>query len=387
VVLHYVPSELRVAPAALWPRALLRGVVALDHLLLPSRAPDEPFSPPRQGADVWACEWCGCREHETHHKANGPSGQKTLCSACSARYRSGHNGMPTQVGSAPNGVLRPGSTRGCLHMRMRACGRACTRVRVVSVCPLASAPQNDKGEYVCDACQKTFSSMGALGGHRRFCDGGTWRCGWCHCTSDECQNKSVGPDGPATLCSSCSQRFRAGHTGPPPRNEDGKYVCEDCGRTFDQISGLGSHRARCDGGVWRCEWCKSRYEDTSGKVHTSPTSPSAHALRHCASKSAAAAPPSGRPRPYPARCHTGRVAWPTCPPRRALAGPGPQRRQDALLGLLGSLPRRRDGAAAQERRGQVRVRPVRAHLRDDLRPRLAPQPVRRWRVAVRVVQR
>ena len=173
-----------------------------------------------EGQEVWQCEWCQCRESETHHKANGPSGAKTLCSACSARYRAGHNGLPTQ---------------------------------------------NDKGEWICDKCLRGFPTMSSLGGHKRFCDGGIWQCAWCHCKADECQNKSLGPDGPATLCSACSQRFRSGHTGPPAQDVNGKFVCEDCGRTFDNISGLGSHRARCDGGVWRCGWCSCKYEETTGK--------------------------------------------------------------------------------------------------------------------------
>ena len=171
-------------------------------------------------AAAWACEWCGCSEGETNHKATGPSGAKTLCSACSQRYRHGADGMPTQ---------------------------------------------NDKGEYLCATCHRCFTTMSALGAHRRFCDGGTWRCGWCECKAGECGGKGPGPDGAMTLCTACSARYRAGHTGPPPRNEEGKYVCERCERTFDTIPGLGSHRKRCDGGAWRCSWCECKAEDTSGK--------------------------------------------------------------------------------------------------------------------------
>ena len=126
--------------------------------------------------------------------------------------------------------------------------------------------QNDKGEYACDFCGRGFPSISSLGGHRRFCDGGMWRCAWCHLSGQECGNKSIGPDGPATLCTSCSQRWKSGHSGPPPKDETGRFVCEECARTFDTISGLGSHRARCDGGVWRCEWCNADYASTTGKV-------------------------------------------------------------------------------------------------------------------------
>ena len=169
---------------------------------------------------AWMCEWCNCTEAETPHKASGPNGKNTLCSACSQRYRHGADGMPDQ---------------------------------------------NEKGEWVCGGCSRGFPSMSALGGHRRFCDGGAWRCTWCEVKHADSNGKGPGPDGPMTLCSACSGRFRAGHTGPPARNEEGKYVCEDCLRTFDTISGLGSHRRRCDGGVWRCGWCQCRYEETSGK--------------------------------------------------------------------------------------------------------------------------
>ena len=82
----------------------------------------------------WACEWCSCNEHETNHKASGPSGPKTLCAACGQRYRHGAEGMPQQ---------------------------------------------NAAGEWLCPNCNRPFPTMGALGGHRRFCDGGVWRCQVC----------------------------------------------------------------------------------------------------------------------------------------------------------------------------------------------------------------
>jgi hypothetical protein len=167
----------------------------------------------------WACEWCGCCEGETPHKASGPNGARTLCSACGQRWRHGHDSMPKQ---------------------------------------------NDKGEWVCASCQRGFPSISALGGHRRFCEP-DWRCGWCECKYEDSSGKGPGPAGNHTLCSACSGRYRAGHSGPPPRNEDGKYVCDKCGRTFESIPGLGSHRKRCDGGTWRCAWCTCKSEETSGK--------------------------------------------------------------------------------------------------------------------------
>ena len=168
----------------------------------------------------WACEWCRCSESETSQKSSGPNGIKTLCSACGQRYRHGANGMPAQ---------------------------------------------NERGEWLCSGCGRGFPSMTALGGHRRHCDGGVWRCDWCDCRQEESTGKGPGPAGAMTLCSACSARFRAGHTGPPARNDDGKYVCERCERTFETISGLGSHRKRCDGGSWRCAWCECSKDDCSGK--------------------------------------------------------------------------------------------------------------------------
>ena len=169
---------------------------------------------------AWSCEWCACTEAETSHKASGPNGARTLCSACGQRWRHGAEGMPTQ---------------------------------------------NRKGEWLCDKCQRAFPTMAALGGHRRFCDGGVWRCGWCECKYADANGKGPGPEGAQTLCSACSGRWRAGHSGPPPRTADGRYVCEKCSKPFDTIPGLGSHRKRCDGGNWRCGWCNCTKGETSGK--------------------------------------------------------------------------------------------------------------------------
>ena len=169
---------------------------------------------------AWTCEWCACTEAETNNKASGPNGQRTLCSACGQRYRHGMNAMPTQ---------------------------------------------NEKGEWVCAQCQRCFQTISAIGSHRRFCDGGAWRCSWCDCKYEDSNGKGPGPDGAMTLCSACAGRHRTGQTGPPPRNEEGKYICEKCERVFDSIPGLGSHRRRCDGGAWQCGWCSCSKQETSGK--------------------------------------------------------------------------------------------------------------------------
>jgi hypothetical protein len=128
-----------------------------------------------------------------------------------------------------------------------------------------SVRPNAEGAWLCATCPATYENRPELFGHVRFCDGGTWRCTWCHCSGQECGNKSTGPDGPATLCTSCSQRWKSGHSGPPPKDDTGRFVCDNCSRAFENISGLGSHRSRCDGGVWRCEWCNADYASSSGK--------------------------------------------------------------------------------------------------------------------------
>ena len=171
-------------------------------------------------AAAWACDWCSCSEAETFHKANGPNGPKTLCSTCGQRYRHGADSMPLQT---------------------------------------------DTGEYLCATCHRGFPSMKHLGGHRRFCDGGVWRCQWCECKWEDSGGKGPGPAGAMTLCSACSQRYKSGHAGPPPKNEAGLYVCDKCERAFESIMGLGSHRKRCDGGQWRCQWCECKADEASGK--------------------------------------------------------------------------------------------------------------------------
>jgi hypothetical protein len=176
------------------------------------------FCPGRDAA--WACEWCKCGDADTHHRAVGPNGAKTLCVNCSNRFRKGAESAPQQ---------------------------------------------NEAGDWVCTRCSRAFPSKTALSGHKRFCDGGAWRCKWCMCSAEDCSGKGPGPDGPGTLCAPCSCRFRGGQTGPPQRNDDGKYVCEKCGRLFDTIPGLGSHSRRCDGGAWRCGWCACSIDETSGK--------------------------------------------------------------------------------------------------------------------------
>ena len=169
---------------------------------------------------LWRCGWCVCSIEETSGKSPGPQGPGTLCSTCSSRWKSGHTGPPER---------------------------------------------NEDGRYPCDKCERTFETFAALGVHSRNCDGGNWRCNWCKCSAQETSGKSPGPDGPRTLCGACASRYRAGATGPPVKDADGKYPCERCGRQFDTIPSLGGHNRFCDGGNWRCGWCDCKRDECSGK--------------------------------------------------------------------------------------------------------------------------
>lgn len=69
--------------------------------------------------------------------------------------------------------------------------------------------------FPCPSCgREDIPSQASLSGHRRFCDGGKWECGWCGCKASEAGGKNPGPKGPSTLCSACGGRFRGGATGP-----------------------------------------------------------------------------------------------------------------------------------------------------------------------------
>ena len=244
----------------------------------------------------WECEWCACKETETPSKSTGPNGPKTLCNACGSRFRAGHMSMP-QKNEAGKYLCpdcgRPFATIGALGGHRRFCDSGNWRCKWCeckadecsgkgpgpegpkTLCSACSSRfrnghtgptlPNEEGKYVCDLCARQFETIGALGGHRRFCDSGNWRCKWCECKADECSGKGPGPEGPKTLCSACSSRFRNGHTGPTLPNEEGKYVCDLCARQFETIGALGGHRRFCDSGNWRCKWCECKADECSGK--------------------------------------------------------------------------------------------------------------------------
>ena len=53
---------------------------------------------------------------------------------------------------------------------------------------------------------------------------------------------------PTDLSFVFSLSYRHGQQGPPPKDEaTGKVMCDKCGRLFDTMGGLGSHRRHCIG--------------------------------------------------------------------------------------------------------------------------------------------
>ena len=246
---------------------------------------------------VWKCEWCKCSYDEASGRSPGPNGPGTLCAACSSRHRSGHTGPPKRdaegnflceaCGAKFETIRGLGShRRGCTGgtWRCKWCdadetkttGKAPGPDGAKTLCSTCGSrfraghtkavEQNAEGKYACDRCSKSFDSVVALGGHKRFCDGGKWNCNWCNANSLEASSKSPGPDGPKTLCQACSARWRSGHTSAPEQDASGNYLCQACGAKFETIRGLGSHRRGCTGGTWRCEWCKADETETTGKA-------------------------------------------------------------------------------------------------------------------------
>ncbi|KAK7254578.1 hypothetical protein SO694_00010173 [Aureococcus anophagefferens] len=192
----------------------------------------------------WRCAWCECTA-EAGRQEPGPAALATLCGPCGGRYRGGATGPPKR--DAEGKYL-------CDH-----CGRPHDSLGGADGPALKDAAT---GKYRCAHCPRA-STPSALSGHRRFCDAGSWRCDWCECTALEAGGKNPGPRGAATLWRAARRRYRGGATGPPTKTADGKYLCDHCGRSHDTLGSLASHARRCDGGHWRCDWCK--ITDVKGK--------------------------------------------------------------------------------------------------------------------------
>ena len=245
----------------------------------------------------WHCEWCNCSYEEASGRSPGPNGPGTLCAACSSRHRAGHTGPPKRDEQGNYiceacgakfetirglGSHRRGCTGGTWRCQWCQCeesettGKAPGPTGAKTLCATCGSrfraghtkmiKMNTDGKYQCEGCGKQFESIVALGGHKRYCDGGMWKCGWCGCDSLQANSKSPGPDGAKTLCSACSARWRSGHTEAPQQDGSGMYICGACGAKFETIRGLGSHKRGCTGGSWRCEWCKADETMTAGKA-------------------------------------------------------------------------------------------------------------------------
>lgn len=233
----------------------------------------------------WRCGWCEAKIGETSGKGPGPDGPGSLCSTCSSRFRAGHTGPPQQDEEGrcapsllcPAAVFSPTDIASVRRVNpplppWATMHTPATHLRTVSVHPQAFPPSRSSSipprriaperpshlapiallssvsppaapRYVCE-CLRTFETIAAMGVHRRHCDGGKWLCSWCGCSHSETSGKGAGPDGPRTLCAACASRYRAGHREPPQRDSSGKFLC-GCGRAFESMSGLGSHRRHC----------------------------------------------------------------------------------------------------------------------------------------------
>lgn len=107
----------------------------------------------------------------------------------------------------------------------------------------SSLKPDSQGLWPCSSCSALYASRTGLYGHLRFCTAlDAWRCEWCRCGAHHTPHKSSGPSGPKMLCSACSARFRAGHNGPPQKNDAGQYVCDQCDRQFATVAALGGVR-------------------------------------------------------------------------------------------------------------------------------------------------
>jgi hypothetical protein len=111
------------------------------------------------------------------------------------------------------------------------------------------------GKYVCDGCRREYETESAVKGHcTKGCDGGDWTCTWCGGSGKTGQED--GPDGPATLCAACHSRFCGGAKSRAVE-QAGMLLCDTCGKRCANVIGLAAHMRTCDGGQWRCKWCKT----------------------------------------------------------------------------------------------------------------------------------
>eukprot|EP01043_Picozoa_sp_COSAG02_P077167 COSAG02_NODE_16755_length_1058_cov_0.885297_2_plen_282_part_01 len=112
-----------------------------------------------------------------------------------------------------------------------------------------------EGKYGCNNCGREYETESAVKGHcTKGCDGGDWKCTWCG--SSGATGKEDGPDGSATLCAACHSRYSSGVKAPAKREAE-TFVCDICGQRCATMISLAAHMRGCDGGQWRCKWCKT----------------------------------------------------------------------------------------------------------------------------------
>ena len=151
----------------------------------------------------WACEWCGGKAQYVKRKP-GPSGDRTLCSKCGSCFKVGYMQQPVQ--------------------------------------------EEDTGLWICTKCPARIQKFAQFVSHIGVCDGLKWHCAWCNCNVHETSHKCAGPRGVKDmLCHACGKRYQDGHSGPPPMDKEGRYICTCCGvNAFISIGNLANHRRRCE---------------------------------------------------------------------------------------------------------------------------------------------
>ena len=95
--------------------------------------------------------------------------------------------------------------------------------------------------FLCPDCNRPFATIGALGGHKRFCDQGAWRCEWCEVKHKECSGKGPGKQQAAARSTQQAASSHAAalttHLTPslPSQGQAGRRLC--------------ARRAAADGGM------------------------------------------------------------------------------------------------------------------------------------------
>lgn len=257
----------------------------------------------------WKCTWCGGSGKTGQQE--GPDGPATLCAACHSRYTDGATaaakreaGMflcdtcgqrcATVVGLAAHERYCDGGQWRCKWCKLEAHGRMPGPDGTATLCNLCGncfrgsrtgAPEaNSSGYYLCErGCHKQFGSVEGLLAHQSVCTGSSSQCDWCTdpaepspTASKALVDRTDGTQQTRTLCVSCATKFRPKKRPAPALKKEGrrkirklseitKHACRRCSKVFDSVLALSGHQRHCDGGNWRCNWCKCEADDSKGK--------------------------------------------------------------------------------------------------------------------------